>query len=104
MDAYSLIAEAIKNKKQVVAIYKDHYRELCPHSLGTKNGRVQGLFYQFGGHSSSGVIIPGAPSNWRCIVIDELKDIQIQDGEWHTAFNHSRPSTCIDEVHVEVDF
>ncbi|SUC26858.1 Uncharacterised protein [Providencia rustigianii] len=33
---YDLIAEAIKNKKQIIAMYKGHLREMCPHVLGSK--------------------------------------------------------------------
>jgi hypothetical protein len=103
-DNYTLVKKAILEKKQITAIYKGYYRELCPHNLGTKNGRRQGLFYQFGGHSSSGTIIPGSLSNWRCILIDDLSDVKIQDGPWYTASNHSTPSTCVDVIEVEVRF
>lgn len=54
MDTYALIREAIQRKQQVLATYDGHAREMCPHVLGTKDGRRQALFYQFGGTSSSG--------------------------------------------------
>ncbi|MFB9996161.1 hypothetical protein [Providencia rustigianii] len=101
---YDLIAEAIKNKKQIIAMYKGHLREMCPHVLGSKNGREQALFYQFGGYSSSGVIIPGSSSNWRCIQIDGLSEVTLRDGEWHTAANHSQTQTCVDRIDIEVNF
>jgi hypothetical protein len=53
-NTYNAIRNAIANKQQVVATYKGHVREMCPHVIGTKNGREQALFYQFGGTSSSG--------------------------------------------------
>ncbi len=43
---YDLIAKAIKEKLQVTASYQGFYREMCPHALGSKNGRKQALFYQ----------------------------------------------------------
>ena len=55
---YDLIRQAIIEKKQVVAIYNGHQREMCPHVIGTKNGRQKALFYQFGGTSSSRPIVP----------------------------------------------
>jgi len=61
-----LVKIAISEKK-VIAMYKGHYRELCPHVVGLKNGKLHGLFYQFGGSSSSKSIIPGSKANWRCI-------------------------------------
>ena len=66
---YDLIAKAIKEKLQVTAFYQGFYREMCPHALGSKNGRKQALFYQFGGESSKGTVTPGSTFNWRCIPI-----------------------------------
>lgn len=101
---YDLIAEAIKNKKQVIAMYKGKLREMCPHVLGRKNGKEQALFYQFGGESSSSIIIPGSESNWRCIQLDGLTNVSLRDGDWHTADNHSRNQTCVDDIDFEVSF
>lgn len=99
---YDLIAKAIKEKLQITAYYQGYYREMCPHALGSKNGRNQALFYQFGGDSSKGPVTPGSPFNWRCIPVDGLTDIILQLGKWHTAENHSRAQTCIDQVDIEV--
>jgi hypothetical protein len=100
---YELIAEAIKKKLQITAIYQGHYREMCPHALGKKRGRYQALFYQFGGNGSKGPVTPGLSSNWRCIPIEGLTDIQLRSGEWHTAKNHSEAQTCIDQIDLEVN-
>ena len=102
MSTYQIVRDAILNKRQIIANYKGYDRELCPHVLGTKHGRSHALFYQFGGHSSSGPIIEGSPSNWRCLKLEELVDVRARDGEWHSAFNHSRPQTCVDIIDVEV--
>ena len=37
---YDLLRSAIRNKQQVFADYNNHYREFCPHAIGTK-GRKQ---------------------------------------------------------------
>jgi len=104
MSNYDIIKNAVENKLIVIGNYNGYYREMCPHALGTKNGRQQCLFYQFGGFSSSGPIIPGSKQNWRCIPIDQLQISSVISGKWETASNHSTPSTCIDFIDVEVVF
>ena len=101
---YNIIRDAIVNKLQVVATYDGHVREMCPQVIGTKGGREQALFYQFGGTSSSGVIVPNSPRNWRCIPIDGLSNVSSRAGPWHTGGNHSKAQTCVDNVDVEVQF
>ena len=87
----------------MIATYNGHRREMCPHVIGTKNGRRQALFYQFGGTSSSGGRIkPGSTQNWRCIPVDGLTNVEVREGEWHTASNHSVPQTCVDIIDLEV--
>lgn len=103
-DTYDQIRQAIINKQQVDAMYNGYYREMCPHVIGTKNGREQALFYQFGGDSSSGLDAPGAPGNWRCIPIAGLSSVTVSAGQRHTAPNHSRPQTCVDGIDTEVVF
>ena len=99
---YDLIKQAILQRKQVTAIYDGRYRELCPHRLGTKNGRQQCLFYQFAGDSSSGPIVDGADGNWRCLPLDGLVDIHLRDGDWHSAANYVNPGSCLDEIDFDV--
>lgn len=101
---YDLVKQAIIEKKQIFATYQGYDREMCPHAIGTKNGRQQALFYQFGGESSRGRIIADSPQNWRCLRIDELDDVRLVNGEWKTGANHSRPQTCIDIIDVEVSY
>lgn len=100
MSNYELIKYAIQNKKQISAMYQGHYREMCPHALGIKEGqRQQVLCYQFGGNSSQGAISEGV---WRCMRLDHLTDIQCKEGPWFTGNNHSRPQTCVDYIECEV--
>jgi hypothetical protein len=100
---FDLVREAVENRQQVFALYRGHRRQMCPHVLGWKNGRRQALFYQFGGTSDSGLQWDGSPMNWRCIPVDDLKDLRLVDGPWHTAPNHSRPQSCVDSIVAEVD-
>ena len=99
---YVTIRDAILNKQQVVATYQGHVREMCPHVIGTKGGREQALFYQFGGISSSGPIIQNSPKNWRCIPIEGLSNITVRSGAWHSGGNHSQAQTCVDDIDVEI--
>jgi hypothetical protein len=101
---YQMIRQAILDRDIVVATYHGHVREMCPHMIGTKNGRPQVLLYQFAGGSSSSLGPEGSTSNWRCLRVDELSDVFIKKstGEWHTASNYSRPQTCIDQIDVQV--
>ena len=103
-DTYQIVRQAIIDKKQIVAEYNGHVREMCPHVIGEKNGRLQALFYQFGGTSSSKSIIPGSKDNWRCVIIENLRVIEVRDGDWYSSSDHTRPQTCVDEVDVEVDY
>ena len=102
MSAYDTIRQAIIHKQQITATYKGHVREMCPHVIGTKDGRQQALFYQFGGTSSSGPVTTTGPNNWRCIPISGLTDVSAHAGTWYTASDHSKAQTCVDHVDVEV--
>ena len=105
MATYDLLERAINEKRQIRASYKGHYREMCPHVLGYgKNGRMNCLLYQFGGESSSRKIIPGSPQNWRCVDIELFENVEVVEGEWFTADNHSSEQTCVNEVLVVVDY
>jgi len=70
---------------------------------GTNIDRLQVLCYQYGGDSESGLKPAGASDNWRCLAVENLSDVDLLDGPWQTAENHSRPQNCIDEVELDVD-
>jgi hypothetical protein len=99
MTTYHLIRQAIIDQNQVTCSYQGLYRECCPHCIGTKRGRLHVLMFQFAGQSSRG-LPPGG--NWRCMDIDDLTQVTVQSGPWHTDPRHSRPQTCIDVVDIEV--
>ena len=101
MNVVDLVSHAIKNKQIVTATYGGHRRRLCPHVIGEKNGKVNCLFYQFGGLSDSG-LSRDSTQNWRCIKVELLTDVSVSEGEWHTADNHSRQQPCVDVIYAEV--
>jgi hypothetical protein len=103
--SYQLVRQAILEHKNIHATYNGLHREMSPHVIGTKNGKEQALCYQYGGDSSSRPIQPdGSAVNWRCIEIIKLSNVQLVDGAWHTAPDHSRPQTCVDQVDIEVSY
>lgn len=102
--AYEVIKDAILNKKNISADYKGYIRIMTPHTLGHKNGREKCLLYQFEGESSSARTFPkNSPDNWRCVFVDELRNIKIIGGELHTYNKHTQRQTCADRVEVEIE-
>src|ERR1700730_8266627 len=103
-DIYRLVRTAVVSKLPIRATYDDRDRWFCPHRLGRNNeGQVRVLYYQYAGESSSGLQADGSPENWRCIALEKLIRVQLIEGSWHTAPNHSRPQTCIVEVDVDAE-
>ena len=101
---YVLIREALLHRQQVAAIYQERLRIMCPHAIGFKQGREQALFYQFSGYSNSGgQMTEGHPENWRCLHLDELSDVVVREGPWHTAPHKGGATSCIDTLDVSVD-
>jgi hypothetical protein len=94
-----LIRQAILDRSQVRATYQERFREMCPHALGTKNGRRQALFFQFGGESNRG-LPPGG--DWRCLPLDGLTDVSPHRGPWYTDDRYDQVQTCVDEIDVAV--
>jgi len=95
------VRQAIIAKQQVVAMFAGHPREMCPHVIGTKNGRRQALFFQFGGSGTSG-LPPGG--EWRCMPIDGLSHVSARNGQWYSGASQTRPQSCVDAVDVEVAY
>ena len=62
-NTYDQIKEAVLKKLQVIAMYKGKYREMCPHVIGTKNGREKVLFYQFAGQPMAGYVCRRHPTS-----------------------------------------
>jgi hypothetical protein len=97
--SYPQIRQAILGRHQVHATFQGRFRKLCPHVLGTKNGRRQALFFQFGGESRRGLPPSG---DWRCLPIDELTDVSMHQGPWYGEDRYDPAQSCVDVVDVEV--
>jgi hypothetical protein len=101
---YRIVRAAVVSRRPIAAVYHDRPRLFCPHRLGrNKEGQRRVLCYQFGGESESGLSPVGSPDNWRCIAVDKLRDVELLEGMWRTAPNHSRPASCIVDADVDAD-
>jgi len=103
-EIYRLVWTAVANKQCMRAIYKERPRLFCPHRLGRNQaGQGRVLCYQYGGESESGLAPMGSPANWRCIVLEKLRAVELLEGSWKTAPNHSRPATCVIEADIDAE-
>lgn len=103
-DIYRLVWTAVANRRPIRAIYKDRSRLFCPHRLGRNQaGQRRLLCYQYGGESESGLEPIGSPANWRCIVLEKLRAVELLEGSWKTAPNHSRPATCVVDADIDAE-
>ena len=100
--AHTQVRAAIIQRRPIAALYRRRRRLLCPHLLGwNRHRRLQVLCHQYGGES--GLKPAGASDNWRCLAVENLSQVELLEGSWQTAENHSRPQTCIEEVELDVD-
>jgi hypothetical protein len=104
-EMYLLLRTAVTSRQPVSALYDKRIRMLCPHRLGRNSaGQTRVLCYQYDGDSSTGLKPAGSPDNWRCMSVEKFSRVRLLDDEiWHTAPNHSRPQTCITDVHVDAE-
>jgi hypothetical protein len=103
-DVYWIVRTAVETRRPISAVYHDRDRLFCPHRLGrNKEAKYRVLCYQYGGESESGLKPIGSPDNWRCIALDELLHVELLDGPWKTAPNHSRPASCIVDVDADAE-
>jgi hypothetical protein len=103
-DVYPIVRAAVETRRPMSAVYHDRHRLFCPHRLGrNKEGQLRVLCYQYGGESESGLKPVGSPDNWRCIALDKLRRVELLDGAWRTAPNHSRPASCIVDADMDAE-
>ena len=103
-DIYRLVWTAIARKQPISAVYKNLPRLFCPHRLGRSRAKqLRVLCYQYGGESESGLAPVGSADNWRCIALEKLQKVELQQDSWRTAPNHSRPATCVVEADIDAE-
>lgn len=95
-----LLRTAILEKRAVAAVYQGYRRLLCPHMLGRNHvGQWRLLAYQYGGESQSGL----QSGNWRCLVPDQLRELELRNDPWQTGERQWGRPTCIEQIELEVD-
>lgn len=94
-DTISLVRQAIAERRQMRAHYDAGLREFCPHALGTKDGQLRAFVFQFAGYSRRG-LPPGG--GWRCLRLDRLTELSLQDGPWYTGDTPPDMTACLDQV------
>ncbi len=96
----ALLRDAIENTRQIQAMARDLPRVFCPHILGTTNGHWCVVVWQFEGYSNKGDL-----PNWRLFALDELDEIQVREGPWHSgSFRGRRRRTFpIDRIDTIAD-
>jgi hypothetical protein len=103
-DIYRLIWTAVAGKRPISAVYKGLPRLFCPHRLGRNRAKqLRVLCYQYGGESESGLAAMGSPENWRCVALEKLRKVELVQGSWKTAPNHSRPATCVVDADIDAE-
>jgi len=103
-EIYGLVWKAVANRRPMAALYHGGVRLFCPHRLGrNKGGQLRVLCYQYGGESQSGLEPAGSPTNWRCLVLEKLREVKLLDERWRTAPNHSRPASCVVQADIDAD-
>lgn len=103
-EIYRLVWTAVANKQPIRAIYKERLRLFCPHRLGRNQAdQCRVLCYQYGGESESGLERIGSPANWRCVVLEKLRAVELLEDSWRTAPNHSRPSNCVSYADIDAE-
>lgn len=89
--------------------HRRHLQGPSPAVLPARLGRnraqqLRVLCYQYGGgEGESGLVPLGSPENWRCVVLEKLRKVELLDGSWKTAPNHSRPATCVIEADIDAE-
>jgi hypothetical protein len=103
-EIYRLVWIAVANRQPFEANYQGLYRLFCPHRLGrNREGQLRVLCYQYGGDSRSGLDPLGSAANWRCVALEKLSKVNLVEGAWRTAANHSRPASCVFDADIDAE-
>jgi hypothetical protein len=103
-DIYRLLRASVMSRKPIEASYDGRLRLLCPHRLGrNSDGELRVLCYQYGGESRSKLDQSGSPANWRCMVVEKLRQVRLLDDRWRTAPDHSRPASCVVDADADAN-
>jgi hypothetical protein len=98
---YKLFVTAMAERKQVLCMYEEFARELCPVILGhNAAGEEVVLAFQFAGEASTGLPKEGA---WKCLRLAKVGDVRLRDGPWYGGERHTQRQTCVAMVDYDVN-
>ena len=98
----SPLAEAIRSRTSLTAVYKSEPREFSPHAIGKgRYGEDVVLVYQFGG-MSGGRPTGGLPPErcWRMFVIEDLQDVAATESGWHSHESYAAAQERLNGISV----
>ena len=99
-NAYTLIFQALRRRKQLTFSYQGLPRECCPVILGyAADGREVMFAYQFSGATSSKTKLP----QWRCFYVASIADLRSRPGAWLEGTSHTQAQSCVYFVDVDVN-
>jgi hypothetical protein len=86
-DIYQLVWTSVKRKQPIEASYDGRLRLLCPHRLGRNSKReLRGvLCCHYGDNSRSRLEQSGSPANWRCMVVEKLRQVRLLAHAWQNS-------------------
>src|ERR1700692_3653460 len=99
------LADAIRNRTSLTAIYKSEPREFSPHAIGKgRYGEDVVLVYQYGG-MSGGRPTGGLPPErcWRMFIIEELRDLAPNSNAWHSHESYLAAQERLNAISVSVE-
>jgi hypothetical protein len=105
MNVYETLRMSVLSEKPCrISMLDGPERKVCPYIIGKSNkGEDYVLYYQYGGHSSSGLRDNGSNANWRCNRIADVSSAEIVDELWRQPMQKPKTrGSCVVVVDVEV--
>jgi hypothetical protein len=98
--SYAVIRQAILDRSSLTATYDGAIRHFSPHAIGGNDGGESNIMaFQYAGGSSMGLPTGG---QWRCFRVNGLYGVRRNEDPWHSGHGHSRPTTYVIQIDVEV--
>ena len=99
MAVYDTLKKAIQFKQCLRVLAAGRSRDICPHALGTKDGKMRLLAFQYDGGSASGLAAGG---QWRAFFLNEISVATPIEGRWQSGPSVlAKTEACLDEVEVQ---
>ena len=99
MAVYDTLKKAIQFKQCLRVLAAGRSRDICPYALGTKDGKMRLLAFQYDGGSASGLAAGG---QWRAFFLNEISMATPIQGRWQSGSSAlAKTEACLDEVEVQ---